>query len=171
MPGPSGHPPGAQPDPRRHRPDPYAVFRPRRGRIVATVAAACSLVVFTAAAIAVPGSGDVAVGGWTPAERVVLVLVGLLLAFGLMRFARLRAVPSPDGLIVHNLVVTRRLEWAQILQVQFPGGSAWVLLELDDTDVVAVMAIQRSDGAYANHEASRLSALVQHHSTAPEGPY
>lgn len=172
MPAPSdGHPPGTQPDPRRHRPDPYAVFRPRRGRVVATVAAVLSILVFTGAAVAVPDSGDVAVGGWTPAERAVLAFVGLLFAFGLMRFARLRAVPSPQGLVVHNILVTRRLEWAQILHVQFAGGSSWVVLELDDTDELAVMAIQRSDGAYADREASRLSALVQHHSTAPEGPY
>ncbi|HET8600650.1 MAG TPA: PH domain-containing protein [Segeticoccus sp.] len=172
MPAPSdGHPPGAQPDPRRHRREPYAVFRPRRGRVVATVMAAVSIVVFTVAAIVVPSAGDVSAGGWTPAERGVLALVGLILAFGLMRFARLRAVPSSQGLVVHNVMTTRRLEWAQILSVQFSGGAPWVMLELDDTDVVAVMAIQRSDGPYADREASRLSALVQHHSTAPEGPY
>ncbi|HET7304380.1 MAG TPA: PH domain-containing protein [Segeticoccus sp.] len=148
--------------------DPYAVFRPRRGRYVALVFAVVSLVVFVVAAVVVPGEDESASAGWNAAERGMLVAVGVIFFLGLMRFARLRAVPSREGLVVHNLVFTRHLEWAQVLQVEFAGGSPWVMLELDDTETLAVMAIQRSDGTYAAGEASRLSALVQHHSTARE---
>lgn len=147
--------------------DPYAVFRPRRGRIVAVAAAVASLAVFGLAAVEVPGPDEVSNGGWSLADRLLLVLLGVALAAGLLRFALLRAVPSPQGLVVHNLFTTRRLEWAQVLRVQFSGGAPWLTLELDDTDSLAVMAIQKSDGAHAQAEASRMSALVQHHTTPP----
>jgi len=35
-----------------------------------------------------------------------------------------------------------------------------VMLDLSDGDVLAVMAIQRADGAYAQAEARRLATLV-----------
>jgi hypothetical protein len=38
-----------------------------------------------------------------------------------------------------------------------------VTLELDDTDEVAVMAIQRADGDHARAEARRLAAIVARH--------
>jgi len=37
------------------------------------------------------------------------------------------------------------------------------IVDLDDTDTVAVMAIQKADGAPGRAEAARLSALVQVH--------
>jgi hypothetical protein len=66
--------------------------------------------------------------------------------------------------LIRNLLTTRSLEWAQVISVQFGGGAPWVSLDLDDTDTVAVMAIQKADGAYGRAEAARLAALVQVHS-------
>ena len=40
-------------------------------------------------------------------------------------------------------------------------------LELDDTDTLAVMAIQRADGASAMGEAQRLAGLVRDLGEAP----
>jgi hypothetical protein len=51
--------------------------------------------------------------------------------------------------------------------VLFGGGAPWVSVDLDDTDTVAVMAIQKADGAFGQAEAARLSALVQVHSRLP----
>ena len=82
----------------------------------------------------------------------------------LWRYASIRAVPSTQGLVIRNLVTTRTLEWAQIVRVLFGGGAPWVSVDLDDTDTVAVMAIQKADGAFGRAEAARLSALVQVHS-------
>jgi hypothetical protein len=70
---------------------------------------------------------------------------------------------------VVNLLRTHDLEWAQVLRVGFSGGAPWVVLELTDTEEVAVMAIQRADGDHGRVEAARLAALVAHHSTAVEG--
>ena len=143
--------------------DPYAVFRPRRGRRVALAMSVLSVVIFTGGALSMPWV-DPRLGGWSVPDRVVLVCCGLVVAAGLWRFASIRAVPSPRGLVIRNLIMTRTLEWTQIVRVQFGGGAPWVSVDLDDTDTIAVMAIQRADGAIAQAEAARLSALVQVHS-------
>lgn len=146
--------------------DPYAPFRPRRGAVVARITALATLAAFVVLAVAIPGAGPI---GWGPVDRVLLVLLGVVAAAFIHRYARLRAVPSSSGLRVVNLVRSHDLEWAQILGVGFSGGAPWAVLELTDTEEVAVMAIQRADGAYGRAEAARLAALVEHHSQADGG--
>jgi Bacterial PH domain len=143
--------------------DPHAVFRPRQGRRVALTMSVLSVAIFTALAASMPWA-DPQIGGWSVLDRLLLTLCGVALAGAMWRFASIRAVPSADGLVIRNLVTTRKLEWAQIVRVQFGGGAPWVSVDLDDTDTVAVMAIQRADGAFGQAEAARLSALVQVHS-------
>jgi len=145
------------------QPDPYAVFRPHRGRKVALTMSVLSLVIFTGVALSMPW-GDPKYGGWGVLDRVLMVICGGAFAAALWRFASIRAVPSTQGLVIRNLVTTRTVEWAQIIRVQFGGGAPWVSVDLDDTDTVAVMAIQKADGVFGRAEASRLSALVQVHS-------
>lgn len=144
--------------------DPYAVFRPHRGAVVARVSALATVVVFVLVALLLPvGAG--------PLDRALIALFGVAVAAFVWRYAQLRAVPTPQGLRVVNLLQRHELEWAQILSVGFSGGAPWVVLELADTEEVAVMAIQRADGERGRQEAARLSALVAHHSgVPPESP-
>ena len=144
-------------------PDPYAVFRPRRGRRVALTMAVLSLLIFTGGAISLP-QVDPLFGGWGPPDRLLLVGCGAAISALLWRYATIRAAPSTKALVIRNLLTTRTVEWAQIVRVQFGGGAPWVSVDLDDTDTVAVMAIQKADGAFGQAEAARLSALVQVHS-------
>jgi hypothetical protein len=144
-------------------PDPYAVFRPRRGRRVALTMAVLSMLIFVGGAISLP-QVDPLFGGWGVPDRLLLVGCGAAVASLLWRYATIRAVPSTQALVIRNLLTTRTLEWAQIVRVQFGGGAPWVSVDLDDTDTVAVMAIQKADGALGQAEAARLSALVQVHS-------
>ena len=143
----------------------YAPFRPRLARVVTLVVGALL------------GVGTVALVALLPqfyTRSVVLDLVGISLV-GLLgvwfcwRQASVVAVPDARGLTVRNLVVTRRLEWAEIVLVRFGQGRAWAQLDLSDGDTLAVMGIQRSDGERATHEAGRLAALVQAHGT-PDSP-
>lgn len=140
--------------------DPYRPFRPRRGAIVARITAVVTVASFVTLAVVIPVEGPF---GWGPVDRVLLVLFGLAGAAFVWRYSQLRAIPSPTGLKVVNLVRTHDLEWAQILGVAFSGGAPWAVLELTDTEEVAVMAIQRADGEYGRAEAARLAALVEHH--------
>jgi hypothetical protein len=143
--------------------DPYRAFRPRRGAIVARVTAVVTVAAFVALSFAIPGEGPF---GWGLVDRVLLVLFGLAAGGFIWRYSRLRAVPSPTGLRVVNLVHSHDLEWPQILGVGFSGGAPWAVLELTDTEEVSVMAIQRADGAFGRAEAARLAALIEHHSRA-----
>ncbi len=147
----------------RGQSDPYAVFRPRRGRRVALTMAVLSLLIFTGGALSLP-LVDPLNGGWSVLDRLLLALCGVAVAALLWRFASIRAVPSTQGLVIRNLIITRKIEWAQIVRVQFGGGAPWVSVDLDDTDIVAVMAIQKADAAFGRAEAARLTALVQVHS-------
>jgi peptidoglycan/LPS O-acetylase OafA/YrhL len=134
-------------------------FRSRRGRLVATVMAVLSLVVFAVVAVLLPANSGLTT--WQPADRVLVLAIGVLIALVCWRYATIRAVPTLDGLVVRNLVVTRTVSWAEVIDVEFGGGAPWVTLELDDTDTLAVMAIQRADGTTAMSEAQRLAALVR----------
>jgi hypothetical protein len=142
-----------------HHQDAFAPFRPRRGRFVALGIVWGALIIFGVIAALLPTVSGHAV--WGIVDRLMFFSFGVIIALLAWRFASLSALPSRDGLVVRNLVVTRRLEWTQIVSVQFGGGAPWVSLDLDDLDTVAVMAIQKADGAFGEQEASRLVALIQ----------
>jgi hypothetical protein len=97
---------------------------------------------------------------WGPGDQLGLVALGVAIAGFLLRYATIRAVPDGEGLTVRNLVVTRRVAWADVVEVRFPDGAPWVSLDLTDDDELAVMAIQRADGAVGRAEARRLAGLV-----------
>lgn len=134
-----------------------APFRSRRGRAMATVMAGVSIVLFVALALLVTG---VAEGGWVVADRVMMAVIGVALAATLWRWASIRAVPDASGLTVHNLVGRRHIAWGEIRDLTFDEGDPWATLHLQDTETVAVMAIQRADGPSARAEAQRLAELI-----------
>lgn len=137
--------------------DPYAPFLPRRARIVASIAALGIVLVFGIIAFNVPRGGS---AGWTGFDSIMLVALAVAIAAFLLRYAMVGAWPDEQGLRVRNLLITRRLDWAQIVSVQYGGGQPWAVLDLTDTEQLAVMAIQRSDGPVAMREAQRLAALI-----------
>ncbi|EWT02916.1 hypothetical protein N865_00825 [Intrasporangium oryzae NRRL B-24470] len=147
-------------------PDAFAPFRPRRGRVVALGVVVASLVVFGGIAVIIPTQVD---GRWGLGDRLMFFGLGVVIALLAWRYATIMAVPSRAGLVVRNLVLTRVLEWPEVVGVQFGGGAPWVTLDLADGDTVAVMAIQKADGETADHEASRLAALVQVFGEVPDG--
>lgn len=139
-------------------PAPDEPFRPRRGRVLPLVMAGVALVVCVAVAV---GMG--AAGQWRLGDQLLLVGLGLALAAFLWRYASIRAVPDAGGLVVRNLLLTRRVAWDDVVEVRFPEGAPWVSLELADDDELAVMAVQRADGDLAHAEARRLAGLVDRH--------
>jgi hypothetical protein len=136
----------------------YEAFRPRRGRLVALGVGVASVLLFGGLAAVLPGSG---LRGWGVADSVLMLGFGLLVAALMWRFATVRAVPNEEGLLVRNLLLTRRLAWLQIERVRFHDGDPWAVLELVDGEQVPVMAVQRADGDGGRREIARLLALVQ----------
>jgi hypothetical protein len=124
-----------------------------------------SLVVFGVIAVVMPSQVD---GRWGLGDRLMFFGLGVAVALIAWRYASIVAVPSRAGLVVRNLVLTRTLDWPEIVGIQFGGGEPWVTLDLEDGDSVAVMAIQKADGPVAGREASRLAAHIQAFGEAPE---
>ncbi len=116
-----------------------------------------SLLLFGLIAVIMPEQD----GRWGVADRIMLFGLGVVIAALAWRYASIIAIPSREGLMVRNLVLTRTLEWPEIVGIQFGGGEPWVSLDLVDGDTLAVMAIQKADGEISGREASRLAALVQ----------
>lgn len=142
-----------------HRP-----FRPTAARWVAGVLALVVLGFMVTLAVILP---EIAGEGVGLADRVAIVGFGVLVAWFLARQAGVRADPDQTGLTVRNLLVTRRVEWVEIVSVRFGQGRPWVQLDLADGDTLSVMGVQASDGARADAEAVRLSTLVTLHSATP----
>jgi hypothetical protein len=134
----------------------YAPFRPRMARTVSLVLA----VVLTVGAVALVASLWDYFG---TLNGVGVLALGLAMAWFCWREASVRADVDERGITVRNLMLTRRLEWAQVVAVRFGQGRPWVQLDLSDGDVLAVMGVQQSDGARATAEAGRLAALVAIH--------
>jgi hypothetical protein len=124
-----------------------------------------SLVVFGVIAVVMPSQVD---GRWGLGDRLMFFGLGVAVALIAWRYASIRAVPSRAGLVVRNLVLTRTLDWPEIVGIPFGGGEPWVTLDLEDGDSVAVMALPKADGPVAGREASRLAALIQAFGEAPE---
>ena len=134
-------------------------FRPRFARLV-TLGLAVLVAGSTVAIM-------LAMTALSTGDRIGFALVGGLIVWFLWRQASVAALVDDDGLTVRNLVFTRRLEWAEIVSVRFGSGRPWVQLDLSDGDTLAVMGIQRADGAFADAEARRLATLVAMHTTTP----
>jgi hypothetical protein len=141
------------------------VFRPRLARYVSLVLGAASVVTLGALAVTLPGTGP---GAAQAPDRLGIVLFAVAVGWFLYRQATVRAVADGAGVAVRNLVVSRRVEWAEIVSVRFGEGRPWVQLDLSSGDTLAVMGIQRADGAQAVASARLLATLLEFHST-PRG--
>src|SRR5450756_985758 len=63
-------------------------------------------------------------------DRVGIVLVGVAIGWFLYRQATVCAVADGDGVAVRNLVVSRRVEWAEIVSVRFGEAVSYTHLTL-----------------------------------------
>jgi hypothetical protein len=131
----------------------YAPFRPHRARRVAYAVGGVWMALMLGLALLLP----VAMG---PLDRAGFVVLGLLVLWFMHKQASVVAVPSPTGLHVRNLFLSRNLSWAEIVSVRFGRGQPWVVLDLADGETLSVMAVQRADGERGVAESRRLASLV-----------
>ncbi|WP_406461933.1 PH domain-containing protein [Streptomyces sp. NBC_01622] len=133
-------------------------FRPGRTRAVLLTAGAAIFVVITTVALLLEQLG--------PGEKLSFVLTGALLFGVLAVLARVKVVADETGVTVVNIAGRRRLEWAEILQVNLRPGDPWVFLNLSDGTSLPVLGIQpgiAKERAIA--DARTLRALAEAHST------
>lgn len=134
----------------------YAPFRPRLARVVALILAVVIGALTPVLVLTIPGE-------YGALDLIGFVLIGATIVWFCWRQASVRAVADQSGIAVRNLMLSRRLDWAEIVSVRFGAGRPWVQLDLADGDTLAVMGIQRADGEFAAHEASRMATLVALH--------
>jgi hypothetical protein len=133
------------------------IWRPRRARIVAYGVAVVILTSMVLLAVALPGG----TGGFRPVDRVGVIVFGLAVVWFLFVLARPRVSADEKGVTVVNLVRRRRLEWAEIVEVNLRVGDPWVYLDLTDGTVLPVMALQAADGEHGRAMARQLRDLVR----------
>ena len=107
-------------------------------------------------------------GSTATANRWAFVGFAVLAAWLLWRLGGVRATASDAGLLVRNILRTRRLAWAEVLGVHMGPSDPWVLLDLADGTSLPVMAIQRADGQRGMREAQRLADLVRARGEGPD---
>ncbi|WP_432547065.1 PH domain-containing protein [Kineococcus sp. SYSU DK004] len=142
-----------------------APFRPRRARIAGYAVAVLVVVTMVVISLALGTSPD---SGWTVVDTLSALVFAALVAGGLVRLVGVRALPTDEALVVRNVLYTTRVDWGAVIAVRFGGADPWLTLDLDDGQNLAVMAVQRADGAHAQAEAERLARLVR--SRAPQPP-
>ena len=134
-------------------------FRPSRTRAVLLTAGAAIFVTITVIALLLEELG--------PGERLSFVFTAALLAGVLFLLARVKVVADEFGVTVQNIAGRRRLEWAEIIQVNLRPGDPWVFLNLSDGTSLPALGIQPGIAKQqAIADAKALRALAEARSTA-----
>ncbi|MEI5103575.1 PH domain-containing protein [Streptomyces sp. PmtG] len=109
-------------------------FRPARTRVVLLGAAVAIFAVLVVIAVILPDLN--------PGERVSFVFTGALLSGALALLSRPKVVADDSGVTVVNIATRRRLDWAEIVQVNLRPGDPWVFLNLADGTSLPALGIQ-----------------------------
>lgn len=128
-------------------------FRPKRTRAVLLGAGTVIFVVITVIAFLLPKL--------SPGERASFVFTGALLFGVLLLLSRPKVVADDSGVSVVNIATSRRLAWAEIVQVTLRPGDPWVFLNLSDGTSLPALGIQPGIAReQAVADAKALRALV-----------
>ncbi|MFS4093220.1 PH domain-containing protein [Streptomyces sp. AF1A] len=134
-------------------------FRPGHTRAILLTAGVAIFLTITTIALLLEQLG--------PGERLSFVVTGALIFAVLAQLARVRVVADDDGVTVVNITSSRRLEWAEILQVNLRPGDPWVFLNLSDGTSLPALGIQPGLAKQrAIADAAALRALAEARSTA-----
>jgi hypothetical protein len=133
-------------------------FRPGHTRAILLTAGVAIFLTITTIALLLEQLG--------PGERLSFVVTGALIFAVLAQLARVRVVADDDGVTVVNITSSRRLEWAEILQVNLRPGDPWVFLNLSDGTSLPALGIQPGLAKQrAIADAAALRALAEARST------
>lgn len=137
----------------------YIRIRPRRIRQVAWVAAVVVVAAGVALAAALSGPVNQGRAVFGTADRVALVGLGVIGAAVLLTLTLPLVEADADGIRVRNIAGGCQVSWGVVRAVRFDRGSSWATLELQDDDVIGVLAIQAVDKERAVAAVRALRAL------------
>ncbi|MFF4397578.1 PH domain-containing protein [Streptomyces sp. NPDC001480] len=140
-------------------PDLPVTFRPGHTRVILLTAGLAIFVVISGIAMLLEHLG--------PGERLSFFLTGALIFGVLAQLARVKVVADDTGVTVVNIASKRRLDWAEIVQVNLRPGDPWVFLNLSDGTSLPALGIQPGIAKQrAIADARTLRALAEARSTA-----
>ncbi len=122
------------------QPLPDRTWRAVRGRRAALIGAGVVLV------------GAVLLGANLPApfqggDKVSVALMGVPVAAVLLLLARPSITATGRGVVVRNLVTTRRLDWPEVVAIRLGRDDSWASIDVADGTSLPVMALQTADGS------------------------
>ena len=132
------------------------VHRPKRVRIVCTVAAVAIFVFFTIIGTALTTVGE---GVFKPGDQWAMIGLGVVFGAGIMLISRPRVEADESGVRVRNIIGGYELPWGAVRKVSFDRGRPWLSLELENDDTVSVLAVQAVDKEHAVRAVKALRAL------------
>lgn len=139
------------------------VVRPRRIRIMVYVAAPVIVLLFIGISFSLRGTFNETGAAFETADHVAMILLGVLIAAGSLLLTLPRLEADASGVRVRNLFGTTDLPWAVVREVTFRRGAPWVTLDLQDDDLVSVLAIQAADKQHAVTAVRALRAMHAEH--------
>ena len=137
------------------------MWRPRATRVVAYLTAGVIVLGLIVLAVVVAPQFKVF-------DRVLLVVVGLVIAWILHMLARCRVAADEAGLTVVNAFRTHRYEWPEVVDVSMSVGEPWPTLDLADGTSIGAMGINGAEKALAARQLTELRALLHARGEAPD---
>jgi hypothetical protein len=136
------------------------VYRPKRIRWVAGIAAVAVVTLFTAVSFGLRGSaGFDNSGQFQRGDQAAMIGLGVLIGLGFLAFTRPRVSADADGIKIRNVVGGYDLPWSVVRAVRFDRKSAWAILDLYNDEQVSLHALQAVDKEYAVDGVRTLRAL------------
>ncbi|ANZ42158.1 hypothetical protein BBK82_45725 [Lentzea guizhouensis] len=123
------------------------VLRPKKIRKVAWACAIGLVAVFTVVGLLLGNTPTGVI--FRTSDQVAMILLGFLLAGGVLLLTRPKVNADATGISVRNVVTSHRFEWTDVLSISFPDGAAWARLELPEDEYISIMAVQAVDREYA----------------------
>jgi hypothetical protein len=145
-------------------------IRPRKVRRVCWVLAPVVVVLFTVLGVLLSGSASEGDAPFQTSDRVAMVVLGLFVAAAILLFTRPKVIADTTHIKITNVIGGYDLPWAVVRSVRFDRGNPWVSLELQDDDVVAVMAVQAADKDHALASVRTLRTLLAASSAPSSAP-
>lgn len=116
-------------------------------------------VVFLLVGTGLRGATGEGAGTFQRGDQVAMIGLGVLFALGILLFTRPRVEADARGIRVRNLVGGYDLPWTLVRSVRWGRGAPWATLELDDQELVPMLALQSVDKQYAVEGVRALRAL------------
>jgi hypothetical protein len=131
---------------------------------VCFVLAPSIVVLFTVLGVVLSGpTGPEDMAFFSRSDQYAMVVLGVLVAAGILVFARPRVVADERIVRVRNLMGYVEVPWEIVRSVRFNRGSPWASLELEDDDLITLLALQAVDKQYAVDGVRALRALLAAH--------